>query len=302
MGLFGNYTKVGPGVSKDEDEERSAFQMFFIRFKRRLSKFAILNLTFMIPTAVIAIIMAFLYFYTGTRYNISVVVDEVVLAEFSLWDRYVFTLPLILLSPFWGGMMVVARRLSQGEYSFVWSEYWEGVRDNFGQFLANGIVLYILYTLLSFSFTYYLAYASVNMLYYIPVGLITFAIALLLLAQIYVSLIIVSIELPLMQIYKNSLIFAVLGIKKNFFYILTLAVLALISLLHILVLILFPAIIACSMIAYANSYICYPVLKKYIIDPYNNPQSEDDQKLKLPEQKEEKIWDFDEEEQVFEDA
>lgn len=303
LGLFGNFSKVGKGVSKYDDDDRSPVQMYFLVFFRRISKFFTLNFTFLIPLLLTAIGIAILYFLPVTKYNFYIA-TETASVEVALWNRYVLPLPLILLSPFWGGVMVVARRLSQQEYSFVWPEYWSGVKANFGQFLCNGIVVYLIYALVSFSFIYYSAYIGGTVLYYFIYVILIIVTMLVGLSQMYVSLLIVSVELPMRQIYKNAFIFSILGIKKNLLYLLVLVLLAVLSLTHFLVLIILPSMILCSFLAYSNAYICYPVIKKYIVEPYNNPQGNT---VNVPQIEnltpEAKIWDFDDEdEQVFNDV
>lgn len=271
---FGNYAKPGPGVRKDE-EEKSVWLKFFIVFKRRLSKFMQLNLIFMLPILGVAALMFCILFLPVPRYAMQFTLGETIFS-LKLWELYVVPMPLMLLSPFVGGLMVVSRRLANEEYAFVWSEYWKGVKENWKQFLANGIFLYVMYFLLSFSFIYYSGNLSDNFLSFIPYAMIILVTVLLVFSQYYVSVMIVSVNLKLTHIYKNALIFAIMGLGRNL--LLTVIFAALVVLLWMaqimgLTLLIALAVIILllfSFIAYTTSYLTYPLVKRYIIDPFEN--------------------------------
>lgn len=268
---FGNYAKPGPGVSKDE-EEKSVWLKFFIVFKRRLSKFVQLNLIFLIPVLLVSALIFGVAIMPGMRYMLVMQGLQI-----NLWNLYVMPLPLILLSPFWGGLMVVTRRLANEEYAFIWSEYWRGVKENWKQFLANGIFVYVMFFLLSFSFIYYSGKVSESFLYYIPYGMIILVSVLLLFSQYYIPVMIVSVNLKMRYIYKNALIFALMGLGRNLLMTLVVGIfVALIGIfmwMHpILILIGFLLLILAmfAFIAYTDAYLMYPLVKQYIIDPFEN--------------------------------
>ncbi|MEG1426848.1 MAG: DUF624 domain-containing protein, partial [Oscillospiraceae bacterium] len=163
---FGNYAKPGPGVSKEE-EDKSVFVRFFLVFMRRFSKFMQLNLIFMIPLLGVVALMVALLFLPVPRYEMKLTLADTIL-QLKLWELYVVPMPLILVSPFFAGVMVVARRLANEEYAFIWSEYWSGVKANWKQATINGVFLYAMYFLLSFAFLYYSGNLSKGFLSFIP--------------------------------------------------------------------------------------------------------------------------------------
>lgn len=279
FGLFGNYSKPGPGVNKEE-EDRSPFSKFFVVYYRRLSKFMQLNLIFMIPFFIAIIAAVGIFILPVQRWMLTISVSAGTY-ELNTWGLYAMSIPFFLLSPFWGGVMVVARRMAKEEYSFIWSEYWKGVKENFKQFLANGIITYFVYLLSSFSLVYYNTRVYDSWLFVVPIALIITMLILFLSAQFYVSLLIVSVELTLKQIYKNSLIFSFMGLKKNLIclaaFIVPLAIVAFCLLFNWIAVMIGCVIIFLwlfSFLAYANCFICYPVIVKYIVDPMRNPNEE----------------------------
>ncbi|MFI3326049.1 MAG: hypothetical protein R3Y35_07725 [Clostridia bacterium] len=272
LGIFGNYSKPGPGVSKEE-EVRSPISKYLVVYHRRFSKFIQLNLTFMIPVLLAIVASTALFFAPVSRYVLSVTFGNYVY-ELNTWNIYVMTLPFFLLSPFWGGVMVVARRLAKEEYCFIWSEYWKGVKENWKQFFVNGIVLYIIYVLASFSLIYYNTMVYENLLFFVPMGLIICMILSALFTQYYVGVLIVSMELKLKQIYKNAFIFSVLGWKKNLICSVALlipcAIIAFCLLFNIISMLIAGILLIFvffSFQAYSNCYICYPVFVKYVVNP-----------------------------------
>ena len=69
LGLFGNYDKPGPGVSKDEPPKAAPIRFFEI-FARKFSKLVQLNLIFIMPTLVALVLMFLIYLYP-THFGIS---------------------------------------------------------------------------------------------------------------------------------------------------------------------------------------------------------------------------------------
>ncbi len=265
MGLFFNsYNKPGAGVS-DEVEELSGFAKYFVIYKRHFDKLLKLNLTFLLPFLVSAILMFLLYFAPVSRLTYMGV---------DLWLMYVMPLPLVFMFPLWGGLMVVARRISLGQYVFVWHEFWKGVKENFKQFMFNGITVYILYVLQSFALMFYNSRLSDGFINYIPFVLVVLLALLFITAQYYIPLLIVSVNLPLVTIYKNALLFSIFGLLKNigFAFIMLLIAFYFVffwNIMGLTVVISFVLVLffIFSFISYTNASIFYPTVKKYIIEP-----------------------------------
>lgn len=297
FGFLGNYSKPGPGVSKDEDEDKSDWAKFFIVFFRNLSKITKLNLIFLLPLSITVILMFFLYIAPGVRISYL---------DYQLWEMYVMTIPLIFLNPFWGGVVVVARRIAKREYVFVWHEYWKGVASNWKQFLANGFLVYFVYVLTSFAYIYYSNSLSESWLYFIPYGLLFLFVIIFITLQYYVSLLIVSLELPLKAIYKNAFIFSVLGIVRNIIFSVLMIILGVyilfFSIYNGVIIIISLAILFLylfSFIAYSNAYIQFPVIYKYVIAP--TIETSDDKEELVFEDKTRDDLDEDSDEYLFRD-
>ncbi|MFI3206605.1 MAG: hypothetical protein R3Y33_05115 [Clostridia bacterium] len=287
MGLFYNYKEGGKGISKEQTESESVWALYFLIFKRRLTKFIQLNLIMLVVAIVSAIAVILVMYAPVAKLGINFDVSENYTVSVDLWTLYVSPLPLVLLAPLWGGSLVVARRLSQREYAFVMSEYITGVKDNWKQFMLNAFVCYAVYVLLSFAYIYYSLNLSQGVLYYIMYVLVIFACVMFILSQFYIPLMIVSVKLSLRAMYKNAFILAVLGLIRNIFFILIIAVYAACYLyfawfngMALMIAIASIAIFSLALFVYSQAYICYPIVNKYIIEPFYK-KDEDEKEISV---------------------
>ncbi len=274
FGLIGNYSKPGPGVSKEE-EEKSTLAKYFIVYGRRYTKFMQLNLIFLLPLIAALALMVGLFILPVQHMAMTVPLVNNWQITVDLWLTHVMTIPLFLLAPFWGGLMVVSRRMASEEYCFIWSEYWKGVKDNFKQFLANGIITYVFFAVTSLSAMYYNALTAESWLYAVLLTIVLCLSLVFVFAQYYVNMLIVSVNQPLKHIYKNALLLAILGLWRNLLLTVLLAVLLvgsvfalLFNMLSGLILIVIMIFFLFSFMSYTLSFICYPVVKKYVHQPY----------------------------------
>ena len=138
LGLFGNYDKPGPGVDKDEPKKAAPVRFFEILW-RKLSKLVQLNLTFMIPFIAVIALMVGVFLLPIPHFLYATSFFGVL----DLYILYAVTLPLILLSPFTCGLAYVTRNFAREEHAFVWSDFWDAVKNNWKPALLNGVIVYL---------------------------------------------------------------------------------------------------------------------------------------------------------------
>lgn len=267
MGLFSiNYNKPGPGVSKDAPVKKPFFRFWEVYFRKFFDLIKV-NLLFAIPTAVI-VVLSFMFgiFISSVNPNLS----------FLGW------LPMIFLSPFVAGLTFVCRNYAREEHAFILSDFWDAVKNNWKQFLANGIICYIFYVLMSISIPFYSAQLSSNSLLYIPFVVCCIISFLFICAQFYIPVMIITFDLGLKQIYKNALIFAIVGLWRNLMLI---AILAVFIVAAIIFFLMIPALALLVLFALAVfwmfgffgfliNFAVYPMIVKFIITPYEKAQQE----------------------------
>lgn len=279
MGLFGfwNYDKPGPGVSKDEPPKAAPIRFFEI-LVRKFSKLVQLNLIFAIPTVVACILMVLIYMMP-THYVISISG----ITQIDGWATFVAPLPLVLLSPFTAGLTVVTRNFAREEHAFVWSDFWEAVKENWKYFLLNGLICYVVFTLLGFAVIYYYNMSAASWFYYIPMWMCVVMAVVFLFAQYYLPIMFVTFDLKFTHAYKNAFIFTVAGFGRNILITVILAALLIIAVsvplynITLLVYVLLFLFFMFSFTSYLINFTIYSIIDRYLIQPYYRMQEEKNQ-------------------------
>ena len=273
FGLIGNYDKPGPGVSKDEPKKAAPVRFFEILW-RKLSKLVQLNLIFMIPFAVVVALMVVIFFLPLPHFAFN----TSLFGPLDLYAIYAVPLPLILMAPFSAGMAYVTRNFAREEHAFVWSDFWEAVKNNWKASLLNGIIVYVAYVFLSFSVFFYSNQMQSNWLYMVPFAVCAILFVLMLFAQFYIPLMIVTMDLKLRHIYRNAFIFAILGLPRNILITAVLVGMIVGTLFcpgaFLAIPLLLLVIIVFSLVSYLCSFAGYPMLDKYLIQPFYNKEAE----------------------------
>ncbi len=259
---IGNYSKPGKGVSKNAPEKKRFFLFFDILF-RKFWKIIQLNLLYLVAyiPLVLAMIFVFPLFNGALPYKILAGLGTAVAA--------------IPIGPATAGLTYILRNYAREQHAFMLSDFWDAVKNNWKQSVPTGIIMILLGIIVYFSISFYFLNISASTLFTVMFG-ITIAVALILLfASYYVYLLIVTVDLKLIQLYRNSLILAVLGLRTNlittFFAALILVpVILFFPFSLILVLLIVPALI--GLIVNFNSF---QYIKKYCIDPYYDKQKEE---------------------------
>ena len=278
MGLFSiNYNKPGPGVSKDAPVKKPFFRFWEVYF-RKFFDLIKLNMLFAIPTAVtIVLVFAFGFFISGINQSLC----------------FLGYLPFVLLSPFVAGLTFVCRNYAREEHAFILSDFWDAVKNNWKQFLVNGLICYVFYMLMSVAISFYSTQVQQNSLLYVPLVVCLVLAFLFICAQFYIPVMIITFDLSLSKIYKNALIFAIIGLWRNLMLIAIIGVFILAAVIFFLVLpplaimVLLVLLIfwAFGFFGFLVNFAVYPLLVKYIIKPYEKEQ--EDKKNALGETSEE---------------
>ena len=180
----------------------------------------------------------------------------------------------------------IVRNMVTAQPVFMWWDFKQTIRRNIKQALIIGAIDIIFAAALTYALTFYLINYEVSMLFVVSfyVGLI---IALLyLMMRPYMYLQIVTFELTVRQILKNSLIFGLYNIGMNLLALLAAAVLIIldygafmlsVGIGVILILMFIPAIIS-----FTATFCGYPKIKKYMIDPYLKANRSDGEDTEPP--------------------
>ncbi len=291
----------GKGVEPGEDTTPN-LKFFFKQLWRKLSKIITLNML-MIFQVIPLIICLYLYFIAtpttptlyypeysllyGIQQAAPSAASSLNIGQFSFqtplpsYDTYIYWVigALLLFEVItygWQkvGAIYVIRGLVRGDSVFIWSDFFYAIKKNFKQGFILGVIDCIAMFALAFDVIYFMTSPSTsvnNFMYVLTIALIVMYIIF----RFYTYLMAVTFDMKIMKIFKNALIFIVLGIKRNIMALIGLAIVTLFAVLMIVlflpmglgVTIVLPFIYYLGICAFIYTYAAYPVIKKYMIDP-----------------------------------
>ena len=205
-----------------------------------------------------------------------------------------FSLPLVTFGPAMAAMTHVMRQFVLEKPCFIFQEFFTAFKKNFKQSVCIGIFDVIAVVSITISLYGLLFSENLPEGYFALLCVVIGFGAVLLMMHFYIYLEIVALNLNIRAILKNALLLVFLGVKRNFIaLIINLAIVTLIALFlpfSIFVVVFFPLAWMC----FATVFICYPVIQKYIVNPYYEERGERNPELMYED-------DENEEEAVFVD-
>ncbi len=284
MGLFNGYLKEGPGVSKNAPQ-KTRFFLFFELFGRKISKLIILNMMYFV-----CLIPLMLGIYLCVKINPNIISDATMIKREPL---FMFTgdivglalmiISLFITGPATAGFTYVLRNFGREEHAWVFSDFKDNFKSNFKQGLALGILDLILY------FSMYVAYAfytySLPEIYPGMAMYSPFLSAMILVISIiytwmhyYIYVMMVTFNLKLTAILKNSLLLAFAKLPLNIFISIICGGVILLSLMYTFFGFIAAFLISLSFIGYVIVFSVYPTIDKYMIEPVTEKDTEETEK------------------------
>ncbi|MBQ7109502.1 MAG: DUF624 domain-containing protein [Clostridia bacterium] len=279
MGFFSHhYDKPGPGVDPDAPKKRSFFRFFEI-LSRKFWKIGQVNLIYSIVLIpIFLILMTASTTVVGNLAGVFGMSDEESMSAALLVGGLIFTNLFIAAwgaGPVTAGISYIMRNYSREEHAWVWTDFKDEAKSNFKQativFVIDLIMIFVFNAALSF---YSGAEGSLGILKYVVWAIIL----VYTLMHFYIYPIMITFDLPLKDIYKNSLIFAMGKLPSNLFVLIVLMAvhigLPVCTILFcgkqmpiILVIIyLLELVFLQGFSAYLVNFNAYPKLKKYMLD------------------------------------
>lgn len=253
------YDRPGPGVSKDEKKPPAPILFFQIYF-RKFWYLVRLNLLYVASCILFYVPVLFAFFGR----------------ELGSWYFYVSVFPVLLTGPFTAGFVYELRDFARERPSFIWGDFISVARKNWKQSMAAAAIGVIGFDLFFYLFQVCSALTGTQSLFYIPLTMLCVFGLFFLFMQYYVFLVIVTFEMKLKDIYRNSLIFAFIGIGRNVFVTVVSSLLLLVTvLLYVPLAFLFP-FITVGTIGFLIVFSVWPLVKKHMIDPYAGQPPEQD--------------------------
>lgn len=248
-----NYRKSGSGVQKGAPKKK-AFFLFWEIFGEKFWKFFQINLIYVL-----------------------------------------FCLPVVTFGPATAAMTQLMRKFVIGEPIFVFHEFKEAFRKNFRQALIVGLLDIFLIVILVYNLNFYSA-ALENTSETATKVILALSVAMgffVVMMHFYIYPQIVALDLKIPQIIKNSFILMIVGFKRSFAaFFAWFAIVVLVMLGFPYTMLTLP-FIPFAWMSFVATFCAYPVIQKFIIDPYYESRGE-----RNPEYTR---YETNEEETVFED-
>ena len=294
----------GKGISKAQPLNPSGLKRFFITCKDNFGKLILVNMIMVLGNFPLLFLIATLSGYTKSVGYMPLndisqnlfglfAIEELGPAQLSLYAlegmqaqvfidttlTYVFyaigALTLLTFGVVNVGCTYILRNLAMGEPVFVFGDFWYAVRRNFKQAIPFGIVDGLINAILVFNLYTTMTSTSdfvVSMMFWSNV--ILFVLYFFMRGYIYVQM--VSFDMKVFKILKNSLIFSLLGLKRNLMALLGCAVLVLLEAMFLFVpggillpfAVAMPLAVLFSCSEYMKVFASYFKIKEIIIDPY----------------------------------
>ncbi len=182
-------------------------------------------------------------------------------------------LVLLTFGPVRAGVTVVLRNIVRGEPLFLWHDFTKAVKRNWKQALILGIIDLIASALFIFDIIFFLANAgsfSWNMMLAAMVVIFIYYTMM----RFYMYPIIVTFDLKLIKVFKNSLILALLNFKRNIAAVLGIGALLFFNyyvfLLSMPLGIMVPFVILFAAEMFMGIYAAWPKIKETMIDPFDS--------------------------------
>lgn len=205
------------------------------------------------------------------------------------------------------GLTFITRNFAREKHAFIPEDFFDTIRKNWKQALTVGIINLVIDGLFAFDI-YFFIYGKGTVNYILLIIILTLALVFTFM-KYYIYMLLITFKLTIKQIYKNSLIFAIAGMKQNF--VIFFSILLLCALGYLICLFSIPVAITVIVLVYLFlfpafrsllvQFAIFPLIKKDMIDPYykDHPDEDKQQKMDL------NVYDEPEEndeDRVFEDA
>jgi uncharacterized membrane protein YesL len=176
-------------------------------------------------------------------------------------------------------MTYVLRNMATERPVFLFSDFWDGFKNNLLQSFALSLLTAAAGIVLSVSWGYYSERVAASSLMIVPLALCGMMVLLFALMSFYAPLMIVTLELKMRDILKNAAILAIVCLKTNLLTLLFAALTVFATYLFLPVSALLIVLILPAFVGFIVCFNSFPGIKRYVIDPFvaQNGGEQDDE-------------------------
>lgn len=189
----------------------------------------------------------------------------------TIWTYIFFTLTLLVIFTFGfvnTGVSYLLRSIVRGDPIFFFQDFFGAIKKNIKQSLILGIIDVAIIGLCVYDIMFF--YMNGSSLFYVNLLIL----CLYMMMRYYMYIILITFDLSIWKIIKNSLIFSMLGFKRNIMAFL--GGLLMIGLEYLILSIffplgiIFPFVLFFSVPMFFGAFAAYPKIKQIMIDPQLN--------------------------------
>ncbi len=178
------------------------------------------------------------------------------------------------------GTTYILRNLIKGDPVFIRHDFFYAIKRNLRQGFIMGIIDLVIIILLAYDMAFFFfnmgGYTASLMFYASVLLAIIYSIM-----RFYIYNLIITFDLSLFKVIKNSFIFSALGLKRNLLAFLGIALLLLLDYYLIILItplgVMLPLIVLYGYCAYIGSYASWPKIKQIMVDPYASKDDEQEE-------------------------
>lgn len=264
LGLFGGYQNPGSGINPNAPKKKPFFRYWEVLW-HNFSKLISLNLIYTLLHAPMFLAVIF-FFETNNKFTYAM-------------TGFLLAVQFLLEGPAMAGCARVLRLIVLDKAFFLGEEFKKGFKQNFGAAVLYWFIDALVISSVIAGYYVYpqLVQQSGSQAVYILYG-ISLAVALVLLfMNYYIMALQAATTLKKATVLKNSLMLAGLSLKQCLLTTLIVVLLAGIMVLLIWLTPLFMFLLAffpAALIGYTVMFIHYPVIQKFVINPYYEDRGE----------------------------
>ena len=270
MGLFGsNYERAGSGIAKNAPKKKGFFRFFEI-FGRKFWKLFELNLLYFLSFLQVigAVVLAL-----AISFQLGIILAAACLVLFA-----------VIIGPATAAHTKILKNFVMEKPTFLVHDFFKAFRSEFKYSCIVGVLDCLLACCISAAFYVYpkLIEQSGSKVYYIFFA-ITLSIGVIaLIMNFYIFPMLVSTNLSLKNVLKNSLALSVVALKTNIITTLILAaviavyvlVFMFVNIKYSMILLFLLPFMPASWLGLVITFQSYPIIQKYIINPYYEQRGE----------------------------
>lgn len=183
------------------------------------------------------------------------------------------------------GLAYILRGYTKEEYVDMPGDFFSAIKKNFWQSVFLGVFDLLIMVMIMFASVFYLTNYEYSFFFSVGIFICAILAFLYCLSRFYLYPILVTFKLPLRKIFKNALIFSIIGFKRNVAGFFGAALVILINVLVYIYMLpiggLLPFFITIALTSFITTYAAWPNIKKIMIDPYyktkpNSDKGEDE--------------------------